>query len=186
MNYTALSLADIRNELEAIASDAQETFGALAATQLNWRADANRWSVGQCLEHLVTANDLMLRSSRDALRGPSGLWQRMPFLPGMFGPALIRSQAPGGTRKYRAPASAQPTKSDVAPDIVSRFVQQHHGIVDWVAALDGAAAMRSIMTSPFIPIVTYSVLDGARLLVAHDHRHIEQARGVMSSSGFPT
>ena len=41
------------------------------------------------------------------------------------------------------------------------------------------------MTSPFIGVITYSVLDGWRLMVAHDHRHIEQAQRVRTSPGFP-
>jgi hypothetical protein len=41
------------------------------------------------------------------------------------------------------------------------------------------------MTSPFIKIITYSVLDGYRLMLAHDRRHFEQARRVMLSRGFP-
>lgn len=33
-------------------------------------------------------------------------------------------------------------------------------------------------------IITYSVLDGARLMLAHDHRHIQQAGRVTRSPGF--
>ena len=41
------------------------------------------------------------------------------------------------------------------------------------------------MTSPFIKVVTYSVLDGWRLVFAHERRHFEQARAVSLSPGFP-
>ena len=41
------------------------------------------------------------------------------------------------------------------------------------------------MTSPFLGIVTYSVLDGWRLIVAHERRHVAQAKRVMGSAGFP-
>jgi hypothetical protein len=37
----------------------------------------------------------------------------------------------------------------------------------------------------FITLVTYSALDGWRLIVAHDQRHLEQARRVTQSPGFP-
>jgi hypothetical protein len=49
-----------------------------------------------------------------------------------------------------------------------------------------AHAARTIMASPFAGVVTYSVLDGWRLMVADDHRHIEQARRVRRSPGFPS
>ena len=39
-------------------------------------------------------------------------------------------------------------------------------------------------SSPFVKFVTYSVLDGARLVLAHDHRHLQQAGRVVQSPGF--
>ena len=38
------------------------------------------------------------------------------------------------------------------------------------------------MTSPFVHFITCRVLDGWRLMVAHNRRHFEQARRVMLSS----
>ena len=187
MNYETLSIADVRTNLASIARDAESTFGQLNAQQLNWRPDADRWSVAQCFEHLLTANRLMLEQAALALNGraPRTVWQRLPVLPGLFGKALIRSQAPTATKKYKAPRLAQPTASDVAPDVIQRFVDQHRDIVSRVEALDAQRAARAIMVSPFIRFITYSVLDGWRLIVAHNRRHVAQARRVTESSGFP-
>jgi len=41
------------------------------------------------------------------------------------------------------------------------------------------------MVSPFVRFITYSVLDGCRLMAAHDRRHFEQARRVTQTAGFP-
>jgi hypothetical protein len=188
MDYTTLSLAEVRTELENSARETQATFGGLDARQLNWRPDGARWSVAQCLEHLLTANHLMFRAAEDALNDarPRTLWQRLPFLPGVLGRMLIRSQSPNAVRKFTAPSKAQPATSDIAADIIQRFVEQHRDAVARVQALDERDAARAIMTSPFIRVVTYSVLDGWRLVVAHDRRHFEQARRVTSSPGFPS
>jgi hypothetical protein len=40
VDYTTLALAQVKAGLEAIATDAQATFGGLDARQLNWRPDA--------------------------------------------------------------------------------------------------------------------------------------------------
>jgi hypothetical protein len=186
MDYTTLTLADIRTALEGAARDAAESFGNLDARQINWRPDTTRWSVAQCLEHLLRANRLMLAAAEDALnaRAPRSLWQRLPVWPGLLGRMLIRSQAPEATRKFTAPSTAQPAASDIAADIIQRFVEQHRAMVEWVGELDEGAA-RTIMTSPFIRVVTYSVLDGCRVIVAHDHRHLQQARRVTQAPGFP-
>lgn len=187
VNYTTLSLDEIRAALEKVALDAQATFGGLGVRELNWRPDETRWSVGQCLQHLLTSNHLVLAAARGALTHPSaGVWQRVPLFPGLMGRALIRSQAPGSTGKYKAPAKARPAASDIPSEIVDRFVAQHREILAWLETVDARDAARVIMTSPFIRFVAYSVLDGCRLLVAHDHRHMEQARRVTLAPGFPS
>jgi hypothetical protein len=106
-------------------------------------------------------------------------------LPGVCGRLLIRSQSPGGSRKFIAPIKAQPATSNIGADIILRFVEQHRDAVVRVHALDEGETARAIMTSPFIRVVAYSVLDGWRLVVAHDQRHFEQARRVTLSPGFP-
>lgn len=186
MEYTTLSLASVQAGLEAVATDTQATFGRLDVRQLNWRPDASRWSAAQCLEHLLAANRLMVQSAQEALDGakPPTIWQRMPVLPGMFGRMLIRSQAPQATRKFTASPLATPTSSDIGGDIVDRFIAQDHELVSWLRRLDEARASRVVMTSPFVRFITYSVLDGARLILAHDHRHLQQAGRVMQSAGF--
>jgi hypothetical protein len=186
VEFTTRPLAQVQAGLEAVAADVRATFGRLDARQLNWRPDATRWSVAQCLEHLLTANRLMAHAAQDALDGtrPRTIWQRLPVMPGVFGRMLIRSQAPQSTRKFTASPLATPASSDIAAHIVERFVAQGHEQVSWLRALDEERASRVIMTSPFVSFITYSVLDGARLILAHDHRHIEQARRVTQSPGF--
>ena len=188
MDYASLSLAEVKAGLGALAGETQATFGGLDPRQLNWRPDAVRWSIAQCFEHLLTANRLMFRAAEDALNDarPRTLWQRLPVLPGVLGRTLIRSQAPGTVRKFTAPSKAQPATSDIARDIIQRFIEQHRDALTGAHALDERDAARAIMTSPFIRVVTYSVLDGWRLVLAHDRRHFEQARGVMLSAGFPS
>jgi hypothetical protein len=187
MDYATLSLAEVKTALAEIAREVESAFGRLTARQLNWRPDATRWSVAQCLEHLLTTNRLMFSRADDALNPalPRTLWQRLPGLPAMFGKLLVRSQGPQAARKYKAPAAARPSTSDIASDVVRRFVAQHRDAVDRVAALDEGRAARTVMTSPFARVITYSVLDGWRLIVAHDRRHLEQARRVTRAAEFP-
>jgi hypothetical protein len=167
--------------------DAQATFGHLRRSELNWRPDEKRWSVGQCFEHVLTANELMFRAARAGLTSPSdSIWQRIPVLPSFLGRALIRSQAPGGKGKYKAPAKATPATSAVPSDIVQRFVEQQRDVVAWTEALDEGQASRVNMCSPFLRAMAYSVMDGFRLMVAHDRRHFEQARRVMLLPEFPS
>jgi hypothetical protein len=51
-----LPLAEVLDEADAIAADANTLFRHLNAQQINWKPSADRWSVAQCLEHLITIN----------------------------------------------------------------------------------------------------------------------------------
>ena len=81
--------------------------------------------------------------------------------------------------------SARPTTSAIPLDVIPRFIDQHRDAVAAVQALDERDTARAIMTSPFVRFITYSVLDGWRLVVAHDRRHFEQARRVTLLLEFP-
>ena len=187
MDYASLSLAEVRAGLENVAHDVQQTFGSLDTRQLNWRPDASHWSVAQCFEHLLATNRMMSQAGDDALSGraPKTIWHRLPFWPRLFGPLIVRSQAPEATRKYKTSAEASPASSDIGPDIIQRFIEQNRQLIARLQTLDERAAADAIMTSPFARVVTYTVLDGWRVLFTHDRRHIEQARRVMQSAGFP-
>ena len=185
--YTTLSLADARAELTAIARDAQSAFGALDERQLNWRPDASRWSVAQCLDHLLNADREMFQAIDAAMdvSRPRTVWQGLPVLPRVFGRLLITSQMPQATRKFTAPRATTPAASAIDAGIVERFVTHQHEAAARMHALDGRDVTR-IMVSPFVSFITYSVLDGCRLIVTHEHRHLEQARRVTLEPGFPS
>lgn len=184
--YTALSPAQLADEFSTIARDTAAVFGRLGGAQLNWQPHAASWSIAQCFDHLLRAHHEMLEAIRRALdRGVTpSVWQRLPLWPRLFGWMLITSQAPGGKQKYTAPASAQPASSEIAPDIIDRFIACQHMGIAGVRTLNAADAQR-IMASPFVAQITYSVLDGYRLIAAHQRRHFEQATRVTAHPEFP-
>lgn len=49
----------------------------------------------------------------------------------------------------------------------------------------GRVRGRIIMVSPFVSFITYSVLDGCRLIVAPERRHVERARRVTDEPDCP-
>jgi len=187
-DYTTLSLADVGAEFSAVARDTQSVFGLLDREQLNWRPAATSWSVAQCFDHLLNANREMFQAidaaTDDACR-PT-VWQRLPVLPRVFGWMLIRLQMPEAKRKFTAPRKADPASSAIDQRIIERFVAYQHEAAARVRSLAGHDVARIIMVSPFASFVTYSVLDGCRLIVTHERRHFEQARRVTQVPGFPS
>jgi hypothetical protein len=190
-DYLHLSLADIRAELDSIARDVTSTLGALDERQLNWRPDESRWSVAQCLDHLLATNREMFGAMDRALdpAHPRSVWQRLPFTPALFGRVMIQSLTPTAKRKFPAPPTAHPSTSTIDAAIVRRFIDGQRQAIARVQALEGGGAGRDpdrvIMVSPFAAFITYSVLDAWRIIVAHERRHLAQAQRVVATAGFP-
>lgn len=187
MNYTSLSLADIEKDLAAIARDTQAVFAGLSEQQLNWRRDDTSWSVAQCFDHLLNANREMFQAI-DAAMDPSRtrtVWQRLPILPRVFGSLLIDAVTPEAKRKLQAPRKAVPSSSGIDRQVIARFIASQPEAAARVRALAQREPARIIMVSPFAAFITYSVLDGCRVIVAHQRRHFEQARRVTQEPGFP-
>jgi hypothetical protein len=184
--YTKRSPAQLDDEFSTIARDVATVFGALGGKQLNWQPHAARWSIAQCFDHLLKTDHEMLQAIGRALDRAvvPTVWQRLPLWPRLLGRMLITSQAPGGKRKYTAAAIAQPASSDLAPDTIERFIASQHRVAAGLRTLSAADGQR-IMVSPFVAQITYSVLDGYRLIAAHQRRHFEQAARVMAHPEFP-
>jgi DinB superfamily len=187
-HYTTLSLADVAAEFSAIARDAHSVFGLFDEHQLNWRPDARTWSVAQCFDHLLNTNREMFQAIDAATDGssPPTVWQRLPVLPRVFGLMMIKSQMPEAKRRFTAPRKAEPASSAIDPRIIDRFVACQHDAAARVRSLARRDVHHIVMASPFVSFITYSVLDGCRLIVTHERRHFEQARRVTRELQFPS
>lgn len=184
-DFTRLTPSQLASEFRAIARDAEDVFGGYDARQLNWKPSADGWSVAQCFDHLVKSEAEMSGAIARALdpAAPRTLWQRLPLWPRLFGRMLVTSMSPAATRKFAAPATARPASSHVPADIGARFVACQPTLAAAVEALTPNQTAR-VMVSPFMTYVTYSVLDGYRIIAAHQRRHFEQARRVTQTAGF--
>lgn len=186
-DFTTLSVAQLIEEAAAIARDTQTEFGQLNAAQLNWKPAPESWSVAQCLDHLLTGNGQMLLVMAAAASGAhkASLWERMPVIPGLLGKFMVKAVSPQAKQKLKAPDKIKPSGSALDAQIVARFVEQQREVADHFKQLAVVDAARIIMTSPLLSVVTYSLLDAARLIVAHERRHLAQTQRVTHTAGFP-
>ena len=180
-------LGVLLGELGAVTEDARKVFGGLSAAQLNWKPSAGRWSVGQCFDHLIKTNRCFLPDIERVAAGKyrSSLWGRVSPLSGFFGRMILKALDPVRGRKVSAPRVFRPASSDVGADAIEQFARHQRELAEKMRATAGADLRRTVVTSPVSPVVTYSLLDAYRIVVAHERRHFEQARRVTEAEGFP-
>ena len=186
MDYQKADLPSLISAASQVAADAKSTFGQLSPSQLNWKPSAERWSVGQCFEHLITSNKGYLPIVDDVLKGrKQSLWESMPLLPGLGGKLLIKSLDPATTRKLKAPKRFEPAQSDISASVINDFVEQQTRIVEKMKATAHLDLEKIVVTSPALAVVTYSLMDAYRIIVVHEHRHFQQAERVTKEPAFP-
>ncbi len=173
-------------EMTKTGDDAKNSFGSLTSEQLNWKPTEKGWSVAQCLDHLIRSNvefdhewpKLMSKTRKNSA------WENWSPLTGFFGRFLVNSMKKD-SRKIKAPAKSLIPPSEIDPGIVDRFVANIDETNRKIAACDGVDLHKTVLTSPFLKLITYRLDDAFSLLTEHTKRHIRQARRVMEGDGFP-
>lgn len=186
MDYLRADLPSLITAAESVANDAKNTFGRLTPAQLNWKPSAERWSVGQCFDHLLTSNRGYFPIIDSVLAGRKRtFWQSVPVLPGVWGKLLIKSLDPVKGRKLKAPKNFQPAQSDISGSVIDDFVAQQATIVEKMKATEHLDVESVIINSPVASVVTYSLMDAYRVIAVHEARHFQQAKRVTEEGGFP-
>ena len=189
MNYDLerSDLATVLAEARLVAEAASRTFGQLSAAQINWKPSEADWSIGQCFDHLIISNRGYLPILQAILAGRKkpALWERVPVLPGIFGPMLVRALRPDSGRKLRARKAFRPSASGVEADIIGRFLAQQDQLLRLMEATKNLDRDTIIVTSPVMGLITYSLMDAYRIITVHEQNHFVQARRVLESDGFP-
>ena len=186
MVYQTADLQSLIAAANQVAADAKSTFGNLSPAQLNWKPSPERWSVGQCFDHLINSNNGYLLIFEDVLKGrKQSVWERMPLLPGVAGKLLIKYLDPASSRKIKAPKRFEPSQSDINASVINDFVDQQTRVVEKMKSTEHLDLEKVVITSPALGAVTYSVMDAYRIIVVHEHRHFQQAKRVTEETSFP-
>lgn len=182
-----MTLPELLGETESIARDAQSTFGQLNSEQINWKPADNQWSVAQCLEHLIVTNGQMLAVFDQVASGTrqTKFLEHLPVLPSVWGRMMVKALTPDSKQKFKAPPSASPSASSIDPQIVNQFVANQQEVGGKIKAVEKMNPEKIVITSPFMGLITYSLLDAARIIIVHERRHMAQAERVMAAEGFP-
>lgn len=184
---TNADLKPILEGMRAVTADAQKEFGGLNAAQLNWKPAPDAWSVAQCLEHLTKVNTLFFPELERINAGErkNSTWERISPFTGMIGRWMIKSLDPASQKKLPAPKQGEPSASEIGADVVQQFVAMQERACELIAGSDGVDLRKTIITSPFMKLITYSLLDGYQIVLVHGRRHMAQAQRVMQAAGFP-
>ncbi len=174
-------LGGLAKSISDIERRAREHFGKLDYETFNWSSEPGRWSIGQCLEHLVKSNEPYFAIFDRLANGThrATIWEQIPIWPMLWGKALYNTIKPENARKAKAPKIFQPTIGTVLLSTLDEFCRQQPRLIAAMSNLKHLDLEATIITSPVARVITYSLRDTFAILAAHEERHMRQAERVL-------
>lgn len=189
-NLRAEDLRKSWREFQSTGEEAEELATDLTRAQLWWRPEPQRWSIGECLDHLVRTGEAyldVLDAAVDEGRRRE-LFAAGPYPPSLVGRWLARILEPPPRLKVPAPRRIRPAASpgaEEAEDPLPRFLGLRAQLRERLEAADGLDLGRIRVASPFVPILKFDLGSAFRIVAAHERRHLWQARRVRDEATFP-
>ncbi len=174
-------------QLTSITQDLPGLAGGLARGQFNWRPDPRRWSIGQCVAHLnitleryLPVLDQAVATARSQGRRAQG-----PFVPSLFERWFIGSLEPPVRLRFKTPKAFVGGDDLETGATLALWDELHRKFAERIRSAEGLDRARIKVRSQFGPI-SFGLGATFGVLLAHDRRHLWQAREVRRLVGFPT
>ncbi len=166
--------------IDMVTAQSREVFSGISVETLNWKPAPQRWSAGQCLDHLITAHSAYFPIFEQVQRGDylGRAWERIPLLPFLLGRSLAEGLSGEAAKMMKAPADFWPSESDIPADIIPRFLTHQEELAAHICELREDDLGR-VITSPANRWVVYSLTDTCRIIAAHESLHFRQAKGTL-------
>ena len=181
-------ISGLCSDLKRQGDDAKATFGSLSPEQLNWKPAPKSWSIAQCFDHVITTHTLYFPLFEKLAKGgvKQTFWERYSPFSGFFGRFLIKSLRPENVKPMKTTSKAQPSASEIGGDIIDRYVQNQNRLIEAISNIPARVdPAKTIITSPLMGLVTYTLDDCYEIIAVHGPRHLNQAKRVMENDQFP-
>jgi len=180
-------LAECLHQLDAIDVDVRLLLTGLNEEQIHWSQASSRWSISQCLVHLVIVGRTFLPLIDEAIEDTRAdhLWSRGPFRYGFHERWFVSSTEPPPNIRLRTPAFARPPDDQPLANIVADFVAVHQELRQSLRSANGLDLARMKIRSPFMRALRLSLGLCFAFLAAHERRHLWQAWQLRRHEQFP-
>jgi hypothetical protein len=187
----APELEAFRTEFESLAVDADTLVGPLNDAQFAWSPSPDVWSVGQCIEHLNVTARAYLPALDEGIASAirSGVYGQGPFTYNVLGRLMVRSMEPPPLWRFKAPTIFRPPATPQALRTRGEIMAGFHGFqvqyMDRLRQANGVDLAKAKVVSPASRLLHLSLGSGFALQVAHERRHLWQAKQLMARADFP-
>lgn len=183
-------ISNYKTEVAEIITDVKHKFGDLSHVQLNWKPSPEKWSIGQCLHHIIQLNsvyyspmEIKIEEANSNIKKNAA---KTVFKPNLLGRVVINSLKPGGKKRFKAYEVFKPVECEISLSAVRDFEINNEKLI----LLMNHAVLLDLnkikITSPANSWIRFQLGALFKMIIVHEQRHIIQAENVMKNIDFPS
>lgn len=178
-------LQPLQQQTETMLTQAIAQWQVLPHSVFAQAPQANSWSANECLQHLNSYGDYYLPAIEKALQQRSTP-STHPFKPGWLGGWFTRMMQTNPTglpaKKMKAPKQHAPIALQPSHEVIARFIDQQEHLLQLLQQAEKANLSHIKVPISIAPMMKLQLGDVLAFLVAHNHRHVQQAQRALQAA----
>jgi hypothetical protein len=174
----------------AIRDDARSLTADLTDAQFNWKPSPVRWSVAQCIKHLVLTGTVAAVEQESAIERLERAAKRSvrPYKYGgitaMMGKILMKGVEPPVQKRFKTARKVYPAEQHARDELVDEFLNVYERLERLIGRAKGLDLGAASVGLP-VPLFRMKLGQSIPFELAHARRHLWQARQVRNEAAFP-
>jgi hypothetical protein len=177
-------LKDLKQRTQRFIAQAEE-WKSLTQDQLNWRDNAEKWSVLQCLEHLNLYGDFYLPEFEMRILAGKKINDNPEFKGGWFAEKTANGMLPQEEKLSNSMntfKNMNPNHSSLTVTILDRFLKQQRQLLTLLEKAE-SVNIAKVKCKITLPIIKFNLGSTFKFVVYHNERHLWQASNVLKAQG---
>jgi uncharacterized damage-inducible protein DinB len=175
---TRVLLQDLQDKTEFVLQTAS-LFKELSFEDLCWQEQSNKWSIAECLQHLIFYGHYYLPHIHQAMT-QANVWStydtiyKSSWLGNRFANSMLPNEK-GELHKMKAPTNKKPILININKEVLQEFFTQQEEYKKILYEADKYNVNKAKVSVSIMPFVKINLGDTLRFCINHHVRHIKQA-----------
>lgn len=186
MKSSTKLLEKFLGESPLLIDTANEQFCGLSEAQISWKPSEEKWSICECIEHLVVTHKLYnskLKKLQPIVEHPGE--GSLKFKHTFSGRMILKYVDPNSTTRAKTFKVFKPSMRQINKNIIGSFCEEVETMILFAEQLHGADLRKIKISSPVSKLLKMNIGDALLINLYHDKRHLNQAEKILNDTNFP-
>lgn len=168
------------HEIDQITLAFKKNFEALSEEELNWKPNVQTWSIARNIEHLIIINESYFLTLEALRKGTykTPLIGKLGFLTKLMGQTMLKAVQPDRREKTKTFSMWEPTQGEEITGILNKFKEHQEDLKRQIKWSKEQLKKGAVLASPANKYIIYPLHTAFKIIITHEKRHFEQAKGV--------